>query len=237
MNRTLADPLKTRIDDWWRRTYPYLAADLGFDPHEDEAAAHRLASLLEENENTVLAPHRIPFPERVVVAGAADRLQTDLEAHPVTDDEALIVADGALPTALAHHKPDLIVSDLDGDPEQVARLNQQGVLVAVHAHGDNIPRLETWIPHLKGPLLATRQTPGKEPALVICPGGFADGDRAVLLAARLGAKEIRLVGFDLHGEPGRISPTQVEQKRRKMRWSARILDEARELGVPITSTW
>lgn len=222
------------IDAWWRSTYPRLATDLGFDMEEDHEAAMRLAQLLDAHDlHPVLLEH-LAIAGDAVVAGAADNLADDLRDDPPGADEALIVADGALSGALANTKtPHLIVTDLDGAPDQVARLNQTGVAVAVHAHGDNRQALEKWVPHLRGPLVATRQTPGDAPKNVLCPGGFADGDRAVLLAARLGARKIRLVGFDLYGAPGKASPTEPIRKRRKMRWSARILKEVQRFGVPL----
>lgn len=225
------------IDAWWEHTYPLLAADLGFDTTQDHEAALKLAHLIEVNDLQTMPLAQFAIPGDAVVAGAADRLGDDLHARPPNADEALIVADGALSGPLKETKnAHLIVTDLDADPAQVVRLNQAGVPVAVHAHGDNQDALEQWVPQLTGPLVATRQTPGPEPARVLCPGGFADGDRAVLLAARLGARTIRLVGFDLHGPPGKASPTQPAQKRRKMKWSARILDEALRLGVPLEPT-
>ncbi len=224
------------IEAWWRQTYPRLAEDLGFDMDEDHAAAVRLAELLDANDLQPVPLEQLKITGGAVVAGAADNLADDLSARPPVETEALLVADGALPGALAETKPPhLIVTDLDGAPDQVARLNQNGVPVAVHAHGDNLDALERWVPRLTGPLLATRQTPGTHPETVLCPGGFADGDRAVLLAGRLGARNIRLVGFDLHGPPGKASPTEPMRKRRKMKWSARILDEARGFGLPLES--
>lgn len=237
MTRTSTSPQGPMITEWWRRTYPALARDLGFDPQADEAAAYHLERLIDEHGVKTLGLQALGLNDQVVVAGAADTLRADLERQGVTGEESLIVADGALTEVLrTHDHVDLVTSDLDGDPQTLLQVNEQGTPVAVHAHGDNLALLDRWLPRFTGPVVPTRQTPDG-PERVLCPGGFADGDRAVLIAARLGARRIRLVGFDLHGPPGRHSPTDPERKRSKMRWSARILKEARDLGVPIEGSW
>ncbi len=230
----LATPHDAAIRPWWEQTYPRLARELGFDPAQDHAAAQRLDALFTKHHLEVMPLERLRIQDGAVVAGAADTLHEELEKHPPDDAEVLLVADGALTDTLLHaHTPHLVVTDLDGDPDQLNRLNATGVPLAVHAHGDNTDLLDHWMPRFTGPLIATRQTPGIKPERVICPGGFADGDRAVFLAARLGATRIRLVGFDLFGAPGKASPTHAEKKRRKMRWSARLLADARRLGLPL----
>jgi uncharacterized Rossmann fold enzyme len=70
--------------------------------------------------------------------------------------------------------------------------------------------------------------------MIMLPGGFTDGDRAVFIATRLGATHIRLIGFDLEGPPGKGSPTADRaRKRRKLAWARRNLDDARRLGAPL----
>lgn len=223
------------IAAWWATTYRTLAADLGFSPVADHAAAVLLQELLDARDGTQLDARDLRLDAPAVVVGAADTLQDDLTARPPADRECIVAADGAI--AGLHEaglRPDLIVSDLDGDLERLVTLNSEGTPVALHAHGDNVDQMRTWVPRLPGPILGTRQTPGPVPSRILTPGGLGDGDRAVFLASRLGASRIRLVGFDLHGAPGRLSHhTNLEQKRRKMAWSARILDDAHRLGLPL----
>lgn len=220
---------------WWARTYQQICTDLEFDFDDDHAAALELHNLLEARHGRQLSEHTFRLNRPVVVAGAADTLEDELAARPPSANEVLVAADGAVTgIQAAGFAPHVVVSDLDGDLPRLMELSRAGVPVAVHAHGDNIDRLREWVPQLPGPLLGTRQTPGPAPSDIITPGGLGDGDRAVFLAARLGAPRIRLVGFDLHGAPGKLSHhTNLERKRRKMEWSARILADAHRLGLPL----
>ncbi|MBW3583984.1 MAG: DUF115 domain-containing protein [Euryarchaeota archaeon] len=190
---------------------------------------------MREREPPVVRERDLRIQGSVVVVGAADTLHEDLSERPVRPRERVIVADGALTGLLEHDiTPHLVVSDLDGDMHRLMALNLDRVPVAVHAHGDNMGRLRQWVPELPGILMGTRQNPGPAPSDILNPGGFGDGDRAVFLAARLGADRIRLVGFDLHGEPGRLSHhTDPVRKKKKMAWSARILADAHRLGIPL----
>lgn len=220
---------------WWARTYAQICHDLGFDPDQDHKAALLLSDLLQDRPAAQLNEHTLRLDTPVVVAGAADSLDTDLRANPPREGEVLVAADGAV-TGLfdAGLTPDVVVSDLDGDLPRLVQLSKDRVPIAVHAHGDNIERLKEWVPQLAGPVMGTRQTPGPAPSDIVTPGGLGDGDRAVFLAARLGSPRIRLVGFDLHGEVGRLSrSTNPALKKRKMEWSARILSDAHRLGLPL----
>jgi len=94
-------------------------------------------------------------------------------------------------------------------------MNRQGTVVVVHAHGDNIPLLRTWVPRFSGPLVGTTQA---EPfGRIHNFGGFSDGDRAVFAAHALGAADVRLVGFDLD------DPSVDPVKRGKLIWARRLL--------------
>lgn len=234
----LVVPEEVGIAVWWARTYDQICKDLGFSPKEDHEAALLLSDLLGARKRHPLQIRDMRIDGPAVVAGAADTLQDELAKRGPRPAELVIAADGAVAGLLeVGVHPHLIVSDLDGDLETLDRLNTAGIAVAVHAHGDNQDRLHTWVPRLQGPLLGTRQTPGPAPSDIVSPGGLGDGDRAVFLAARLGATRIRLVGFDLHGEPGRLSPGRdPERKRAKMEWSARILSDAHRLGLPLEET-
>ncbi len=103
-------------------------------------------------------------------------------------------------------------------PENAARATTPittGTIVVVHAHGDNIPFLRHWVKKLTGPVVATTQS---TPFLHIHNfGGFSDGDRAVFAADALGAKTIRLVGFDLDDK--NVDPV----KRGKLMWAKKLI--------------
>lgn len=89
---------------------------------------------------------------------------------------------------------DMVVTDLDGPIDKILLASNQKKWVVVHGHGDNMDKLESFVPKLKGNLLGTTQSipVGKIRNI----GGFTDGDRAVIMGICLGAKEIRIYGFN-----------------------------------------
>ena len=111
--------------------------------------------------------------------------------------------------------PDAVFTDLDGADDRLLELNESGTIVVIHAHGDNMPLLRSWVPRFKGPVVATTQsTPLNN---VYNFGGFSDGDRAVFAADELGAAHITIIGFDL--DDTNVNP----MKRGKLFWARRLL--------------
>ena len=54
--------------------------------------------------------------------------------------------------------PDAVFTDLDGADDRLLELNESGTIVVIHAHGDNMPLLRSWVPRFKGPVVATTQS-------------------------------------------------------------------------------
>ena len=79
--------------------------------------------------------------------------------------------------------------------DDVLEMNAEGTLLAVHAHGDNIPLVKSWVPKMQGPVVGTTQSAPL--SNVYNFGGFSDGDRGVFAAHELGAASVSLIGFDL----------------------------------------
>ena len=192
----------------WEPIYQEILADFGYDRKADEDARDLLAKLAAnlprptvalDGEITIAGPHRAALPPDARV------LATD-------------AASWAFPRAIA------IVTDLDGDVQ--AQIDAE-VPLYVHAHGDNMPALERWVPRMRGPVQPTTQA---EPVSGVANhGGFTDGDRAACIAVALGAQRLLLAGFDWHApaaKPGR----DPDVKRRKLAWGRRIVER---LGVPV----
>jgi len=115
--------------------------------------------------------------------------------------------------------PQVIVTDLDGAVEDQVDANRKGAIAVVHAHGDNIPAIEKWAGEFTGRTLATTQS--RPFGGVYNFGGFTDGDRGVFLADAMGARSIRLVGFDFEHPNPKDQPAEV--KRRKLDWALRLI--------------
>jgi uncharacterized Rossmann fold enzyme len=100
------------------------------------------------------------------------------------------------------------MTDLDGDMEDILAAQNQGAIVIVHAHGDNIPALELWVPRLnqRKSIGSTQARP--QPGAYNL-GGFTDGDRCVFWAEGLHAAKIALAGMDLGNLIGRYSKPEL----------------------------
>ncbi|MDX1534235.1 MAG: 6-hydroxymethylpterin diphosphokinase MptE-like protein [Thermoplasmata archaeon] len=216
----------------WEPRYLEILQDFGFDRGRDEEAARLLARLLPDPRAGVPELEDRVRDRVVTVLGNGPNLPGELqEATGV-----LLAADEATSVALQEGLlPDIIVTDLDGQVQDQLEAQREGALVVVHAHGDNVPALRRWVPQLGPRSLGTTQ--GEPFEGMHNFGGFTDGDRAVLLADHVGAKEIRIAGFDFDRPNRKDARTDV--KLRKLAWARRLLGEVgdrRAIGGPSSSS-
>lgn len=136
----------------------------------------------------------------VVVFGNADGMEKALarlaEAGALGGVEK-IAADNATKRLLANRiVPSVVCTDLDGDLNAIAEAGRKGAAVVVHAHGDNIGKIRRAVERLEEcgcRIVGTTQArPTKK---VHNYYGFTDGDRALFLAKRFGARKIGYAGF------------------------------------------
>ena len=195
----------------WEPVYERLLASFGYDRRDDERARGLLAEFA-----TPFDFDRLDCAGRMVaVAGAGPSLPDDLDR--VAGADRVFAASTAVDVLDEHGvRVDLMVTDLDKNPETAAALTHEGVPVAAHAHGDNVPAIREWLPALgtDHPLATTQAAP--QPP-VYNPGGFTDGDRAAFLADHLGAADLVFVGWDFD------DPDVSAAKAEKLRWAARLL--------------
>jgi uncharacterized Rossmann fold enzyme len=194
----------------WEPHYCEILSYFGFDREGDEEAARLLASLMPRDNLLSLAALTCDNP--VTVCGNAPCLKDELgNIHGV-----VFAADAAADVLDENDiHPDAVFTDLDGASDRLLALNEEGTIVVVHAHGDNIALLKHWVPLFKGPLVATTQS--RPLTHVHNFGGFSDGDRAVFAADELGADHITLIGFDLDDKD--VDPV----KRGKLFWARKLL--------------
>lgn len=198
----------------WEPVYEQILADFGFDRAADEHARDRLTDIL--GGAVTLAPADLDFSgECVAIAGAGPNLEAETERAVAADTvvAASTAADRLRDVGVA---VDCMVTDLDKNPETVARLTAAGTPVAVHAHGDNVPAVETHVPAAEpSAVLPTTQAAPTEAAFNL--GGFTDGDRAAFLADHCGGARLTFPGWD-------FDDTSVDpMKRRKLQWAERLL--------------
>jgi len=199
----------------WEPIYEEILADFGFSRAEDERAARILSGLLDRPNPDILRK-RISGSD-VLVCGNAPSLMDELSRIDLSS-YVIIAADGATSVLLSLGRiPDITVTDLDADNmDDIVKASRCGSITVVHAHGDNIPALEKYVPQLKQVVGTTQAAPLKN----VCNfGGFTDGDRCVFLAAEFGAGYIELAGFDFEDS------TVGEIKRKKLKWAKRLIEE------------
>ncbi len=222
----------------WAPEYERIQAEFGFSFDREVAASERLVSLLpkpalERAEQRIRA--RVRGRDTIVVGLAPRSGAPPVWMLPRAEvPPALVVADGATERCLAGGLvPDVVVTDLDGPIPSEVTANVRGSLVLIHAHGDNVPALERWVPEFPGELAGSWAGP-PERGLVDF-GGFTDGDRAAYLAEYVGAPRILLFGFDFHHvDPGDPSP---EVKGRKLAAARRALDLLAREGRSRIELW
>lgn len=203
--------------DLWEPIYLQILDDFGFSREEDERAAIILSEILTDANSvgtSVLA--ELIQGKDVLVCGNAPVLPDDLKLID-PKDYVIIAADGATAVLVdTGITPDIIVTDLDGDIEKEIIANQKGAIAVVHAHGDNIDKLEKYVPRLKDIIGTTQSKPLND---IHNFGGFTDGDRCAYLAKEFNAASITIIGFDL--EDTDVSPI----KKKKLKWARWLIDD------------
>ncbi|MCK5661053.1 MAG: DUF115 domain-containing protein [Methanosarcinales archaeon] len=219
----------------WEPIYLQILADFGFTRQKDDEAALLISRLLADTrakDQQISIEHlcQVIAGRDVIVCGKAPSL--DGELHALYNNKKsvvpsisplptlIIAADGATTTLLKHDiVPDIIVSDLDGNLDDIFDANRSGSIVVVHAHGDNMGVVTATVPKLTNIIATTQSTPLFN---VHNFGGFSDGDRCVFLACEFDAARITLLGFDL--DDVNVSP----MKRKKLKWARTLLGELLE---------
>ncbi len=200
----------------WEPFYLQIVDDLGLSRDQDEAVAAELDRLLGGSRATPAELRSLLRGKTVTVAGNGPSLAADLAAA----EGVLITADEATSVAMEKGiRPDLLVTDLDGNVEDQVRANAQGTVAVILGHGDNGPAVLKWAPRFTGRTVATTQS--SPSGRLFDFGGFTDGDRAVYLADHFGAREIRLAGWDF--EHPSAKDENPERKRRKLDWAYILL--------------
>ena len=107
--------------------------------------------------------------------------------------------------------PDIVITDLDGDEDTLKKIGRKSIFI-VHAHGDNIEKLE-FVKKFKKCIGTTQSNPFNK---IQNFGGFTDGDRGVFLANHFGAKKIILFGMDFGEKIGKHSNTKKSERKIKL---------------------
>lgn len=214
----------------WEPIYRKIAEDFNFSMEKEKKAADLLNKILREKKQlSIKKLEELINNKKVVVFGAGPSLEASITIHKKDFVNKLkIVADGATTALLKNNiYPDIIVTDLDGKVSDQLKANSMGIIVVIHAHGDNIEKIKKYATKFDGEIIGTTQINLGPYKHVNNFGGFTDGDRAVFLAAHFNAKEISLIGFDFDGKIGRYSFSKNKDKKlklKKLKWCKYLIE-------------
>lgn len=196
----------------WNEKYEQIAASFGYSKKDDLRAAKMLNSILKTPSYSSLEKAIRGRP--VFVIGSGPSLASSINILKKYNKVTKICADTALAALLENGiRPQVVVTDLDGDLQVLKRIGRTGTLFVVHAHGDNMDRLEFARNFRK--CVGTTQT--KKTGRIHNFGGFTDGDRCVFMADFFGATKIFLFGMDFGKRIGSLSRTRKSERKTKLK--------------------
>ena len=203
----------------WLPIYSLILEDMGYDRSSDEDAARILKAVTVNSDLVTEDEASDFFKGEATVFGDAPCLETDIGSGDVI---GTTVASGSAVHRLMAlgMRPDVVVTDLDGDIDSQLEASSEGSLTFIHAHGDNQELIRGYAWRFKGPVILTTQS--VPDTIVADYGGFTDGDRAVCIAQEFGARRIRLMGFDFDN-PNPKKGSDPATKLRKLQWARRII--------------
>ena len=197
----------------WQTRYSDILKEFGYSKSKDLKSAKLLSSFLKRTGSMKNLRQKIKR-QTVFVIGAGPSLSSSIPILKKYNKITKIVADGAS-KALVENKirPDIVVSDLDGDMKTLRKIGKGNSIIVTHAHGDNFDKLKLVL-EFKNCIGTTETKPfGK----LYNFGGFTDGDRCVFLAHHFMAKKIILFGMDFGTKIGKYSKTKISDKKTKIK--------------------
>ena len=206
----------------WNKKYNEILKQFGYSKKDDIESAKILNSKITKKIPKKTLTKLIQNND-VFIIGAGPSLLKSIKTLKKFSNGVKIVADGAIQAFLENDlKADILVTDLDGDLKSIKKIGKTNTLIFVHAHGDNMEKLDL-VSGFKN-WAGTTQT--KEFGKLYNFGGFTDGDRCVFLANYFNAKNIILVGMDFGNTIGKYSKNISNKtlKRKKLRFGKGLLE-------------
>mgnify|MGYP001375630637 CR=1 FL=1 len=197
----------------WKTKFNEIRKEFGYSEKEDLISAKKL-NLLLKRKNSKKEFEDIIKGKTIFVIGAGPSLSQSLKHIKKSKNITKIVADGAVRALLEKNiRPDILVTDLDGDIESIKKIGKTKIPIIVHAHGDNSNRLEI----VKKLSNVTGTTQTREFGKLKNYGGFTDGDRCVFLAEYFNANKIVLIRMDFGRKIGKYSKHRVINRKTKLK--------------------
>lgn len=195
-----------KLEEWYS-FYNQILEDFGFSKEEDERAARIMHELGKDKLLDYKILEKTIKNKSVAVVGGA------IEGEFEFNEEIIISSGKAVVKLINKIIPQIHVTDAEENDEILINLEKEGCILVLHAHGDNIDRIESVVPKLTRFIATTQSKPFNK---IYNFTGFTDGDRAAIIAKRFGAREIKLHGFDFEKAEG--------VKKKKLKWAKKILE-------------
>ena len=197
----------------WKKRYSEILKEFNYDEKKDRESALLLDTILEKS-NVDKKIINLIKGKTVLVIGSGPSLQQAIPKLKNHKKVVKIAADSSI-ELLVKNKiiPDIIVTDLDGDEIILKKIAKTKTIFVVHAHGDNIEKIE-FAKKFKNCIGTTQSIPFNK---IQNFGGFTDGDRAVFLANYFGARKIILIGMDFGERIGKFSKTKKIDRKIKLK--------------------
>jgi len=207
----------------WKTQFKEIRKEFGYLEKVDLISAKKLDSLL-KRKNSKRQFQNMIRGKTVFIIGAGPSLTRSLKYIKKSKNVTKIVADGAVRALLEKNiKPDILVTDLDGDLKSIKKIGKTRIPIIVHAHGDNYEKLEI-VKKLKN-VVGSTQT--RKIGKIENFGGFTDGDRCVFLAEYFNANKIVLIGMDFGQKIGKYSKHRIVNRKikiKKLKFGKKIVE-------------
>jgi len=197
----------------WKKRYLLILKELNYSQKKDKQSAIILDSILKKT-NTADKILKLIEGKTVFVIGSGPSLSNAIPKLKKLKKSIKIAADSSLKPLVDNGIiPDIVVTDLDGDENTIKKIAKTKSIFVIHAHGDNIEKLEL-VKKIKNCIGTTQSNPFNK---IQNFGGFTDGDRGVFLANYFGAKKIILFGMDFGNRIGKFSNTKKADRKIKLK--------------------
>ena len=197
----------------WKTRYREIRGMFGYKESDDIASAKKLNSIIKKKFPSSSFKKKI-FGKTVFVIGAGPSLDNAVTIMKKYENVTKIVADGAAQALIKHKiRPDILVTDLDGDIKSIKKIARTNIPIIVHAHGDNKEQLDI-VKKFKNKIGTTQS---EKFGRLENFGGFTDGDRCVFLAENFKAEKIILLGMDFGNTIGKHSKHVIKDRNLKLK--------------------
>ena len=125
----------------WESKYRDILKEFGYSRKKDSQSCRLLNLLLTEKTKTAAIKDLIEN-KPVFVVGAGPSLLSCIPILKKYKKITKIVADGAVQALIENSlRPNIVVTDLDGDVNALKKTGRTNTIMVVHAHGDNSDKL------------------------------------------------------------------------------------------------